>query len=661
MSSDTGAAAPTGSPHRKDIDGLRFFAIVPVVLYHAIGDFIPSGFVGVDVFFAISGYLIGGIIYRESSAGRFRFANFYARRVRRILPALLAVIVFTVLAGLVLLDTEAMSLLAGSAQWTVLGISNVLFFNHIDYFSPDASGNPLLMTWSLGIEEQFYIFFPFVLLALRALRRRYHLLGLLVLVGLSLAVSIYLAAVYPLAGFYLLPARAWELGAGAALAIVHTEIPRERRWATTSDPLAAAGLAMILASCWLFSDKTPFPGYAALLPVTGALLLLHTADSRINRHLLTARIFTRIGLISYSWYLWHWPLMAFVRVSANGSPTIAAMLVVAALSLALAYASWRFVEQPFRHGKLPPPSILLRYGAVAAALLVALQWLKHEGTFPAWRLSPQVQQIERGQYESMAAQDCMAGFGTTGLPGGPPCAPPGATVALLGDSHAMHLSPGLRHHVEARGAKLLQLTKASCPPFLGYSHKDGLSPDNLAECAQFQQRAVDRIVRDSSIRTVVLAAYLAGSSTGASFRIERQGFVPVATETAVGRGTAALAATLHRAGKHVVLVLDAPKYDRHIYQTMMTSAIPLRRDLGRLTSSNNPPEPDIDATRTMRAIMARSVRDIPGVTVIDLADQFCATGRCEYSGNGVPWYVDAQHLSIAGSRRIDWGEVPVGP
>ena len=659
MSAETRAAASSGLPHRKDIDGLRFFAIVPVVLYHAVGDYIPSGFIGVDVFFAISGYLIGGIIYRQSSANEFSFLNFYARRVRRIFPAILVVIIATVLAGLFLLDTEGMSLLAGSAQWTALGISNVFFFRYIDYFSPDASVNPLLMTWSLGIEEQFYIFFPIILLALRSLRRRYLLISLLVLIALSFAVSIFCAIAYPLAGFYLLPARAWEMGAGAALAVVHAEVPRERRCGSASDGLAAAGLAMVLVSCWLFSESTPFPGYAALLPVMGTILLLHTADSRINRGFLTARIFTGIGLVSYSWYLWHWPLMAFVQMSANGAPTLASMLLVAAFSLGLACVSWRFVEQPFRRGKLPPASVLWRFAAVTACLLLALQWIKHERAFNEYRLSPQARQIERVQQMSMQGEACMATFGDTALPDGPICAPPGATVALLGDSHATHLRFGLKHYVETRGSLLLEVTKASCAPLLGYSRQDDLSPNSLAECAEFQARAVDRIVRDPAIRTVVLASYLDRSDARSSYRINGKQFIPVSAEVGYGEGTRAMVSTLHKAGKHVVLVLDVPKYDRNIPQTMLTEAIPWRQRLGSLTSSSREPRSDIAATKSIRDIMKRSVRGIPDVTIIDLKDQLCEGVECRYSKDGVPLYIDDHHLSIIGSRRVQWGEFPL--
>lgn len=645
-------------PYRKDIDGLRFFAIVPVVLYHAIGEYIPSGFVGVDIFFAISGFLIGGIIYRESSSGSFSFLNFYARRARRILPALLAVIIITSVVGFLLLSTEEMMLLAGSGQWTVLGISNVFFFKHIDYFSPDASINPLLMTWSLGIEEQFYILFPVLLLALRPLRPRHHLLGLLAFVALSLVVSIYCAAVYPLSGFYLLPARAWEMGAGAALAIVHARTSRERRWGTASDSLALAGLAMIIASWWLFSERTPFPGYAALLPIGGTLLLLHTADSRINAGFLSGRLFTGIGLVSYSWYLWHWPLMAYVRASAQGTPKAVAMLLVAFVSLVFALASYRFVEQPFRHGKLPAKGTLVRYGATVALVLVALQWIKHEDAYATMRLSQQALEVERVQAESFNIANCMAGFGETELPAGDECNPSGATVALFGDSHAMHLRIGLREHVESQGLKLLQITKASCPPLLGFSHRDKLSPYNLAECARFQARAVDRIKRDPAIRTVVMAAYLGRPGGQSEFAIDGDRYLPVPAEIAFSRGTRAMAMSFQRAGKHVVVVLDVPKYDQNIYKRVLSRSIPLRHALGQWTSREVQPHSDLAATATMRATLARAVGDIPGVTVIDLAEQFCSP-RCHYSAHGVSLYVDAQHLSSAGSRAIRWTGLPI--
>ena len=654
MTAPGAATVPVALPHRKDIDGLRFFAIVPVVLFHAVGSYIPSGFVGVDIFFVISGYLIGGIIYKEAGLGKFSFLNFYARRARRILPALFVVIAFTILGGLLLLDYEEMSLLAGSAQWTLVGAPNIFFFRFIDYFSPIASDNPLLMTWSLGIEEQFYVLFPFILLSFRFFDRRHHVAALMLLNAMSLATAIYLAQAYPLAGFYLLPARAWELGVGAALAMVHLQVPLANRWRSGSDGLAALGLAMVVASWWLFSEETPFPGYAALVPVIGTALLLHTSESWTNRTVLTAPIFVGVGLISYSWYLWHWPLMAFVRLSANGSPTLLAMLTMALASLLLAYASWRWLEQPMRKATLPAGRALIGYAIVLVGLLGVLQLIKYERYLGVSRLPSQVHRIERSADNSIT---CMTGFGESGLPDEPGCAPQGATVALFGDSHATHLQHGLQNHVEAQGARLLQLMKSSCPPLLGFTHKDKLAPDNLAECAAFQDKAVARIVGDPDIRTVVLGWYLSERNSGSSFRITANGYDRVPAEVSHARGMRDMVLKLTGAGKHVVVVLGAPRYDTHIFDYMISAAIPLRRELGELTADGK--GPTVVSTAFIRDAVRRSIGDLPDVTVIDLEAQFCKNNRCVYSANGLPLYSDKSHLSIVGSQRIRWGQFPI--
>lgn len=649
-------AAPTLAPlpHRKDIDGLRFFAIVPVVLFHALGDYIPSGFVGVDIFFVISGYLIGGIIYKEASLGKFSFLNFYARRARRILPALFLVIACTILGGLLLLDMEEMRLLAASAQWTLLGAPNIFFFRSIDYFSPNASSNPLLMAWSLGIEEQFYLLFPLVLLSFRFVARRHHFPALMLLNLLSFAAAIYLARAYPLAGFYLLPARAWELGLGAALAMVHLQVAPQDRWRAGSDGLATLGLAMIVASCWLFSEDTPFPGYAALVPVVGTALLLHTADSRINRSVLTAPIFVGIGLVSYSWYLWHWPLMAFVRLSANGLPTPIALLAIALASLLLAYASWRWLEQPMRKAVLPARRALFGYAIALAVVLGVLQVIKFERYFPLSRLPEQVRQIEK---VADKGPRCMNAFGDSELSHHPACAPPGATVALFGDSHANHLRLGLRRHVEAQGAQLLQVTKSSCPPLLGFTHKNKLSPNNMVECASFQEKAVKRIVDDPNIRTVVLGWYLSEKHSGSSHVITPEGFDWVPAEVAQTRGIRGMILKLQKAGKHVVVVLDTPRYDMNIFDWTISAAIPLRHQLGALVTADRGPR--IVSTRSISNAVKRSISDIPDMTVIDLEDQFCDRKRCVYKADGLPLYVDRHHLSAFGSQRIRWGNFPI--
>ncbi|MFM7347934.1 MAG: acyltransferase family protein [Erythrobacter sp.] len=362
--------------YRRDIDGLRAVAVFPVVLYHAGVPGFPGGFVGVDVFFVISGYLITAILAREIAEGRFSLAGFYERRARRILPPLAVVLAATLLVGWHLLMPEELLRLGRATFATVLFASNVSAARSLDYFAPAAEFEPLLHTWSLAVEEQFYLIFPLLLMGLAwAGWSRRALAVVAGLSALSLAAAAALIDARPLWVFYLIVFRVWELGAGAMLALTRPAPPHAR---LLREGLGLAGLLAILAPVALYSAATPFPGFAALPPVLGATLLIwiggEGGGSRASR-LLALRPLVGIGLVSYSLYLWHWPILAFVRVFEGWvriSNATAAGAVAA--SLAAAWLSWRFMERPFRMRPPDGPSrtTVFALSAVVFGLLGAL-------------------------------------------------------------------------------------------------------------------------------------------------------------------------------------------------------------------------------------------------------------------------------------------------
>ncbi len=361
--------------YRPDIDGLRAIAVTAVILFHAHLFPFASGYVGVDIFFVISGYLIGGIILREVRSGRFSFAMFYARRARRILPALFTVVLTTCLAGWFLFSPLQFRGVGATATSALLGVSNISFFRFRDYFGPDARLHPLLMTWSLGVEEQFYLLFPFLVFAIGRWARGRTLAVLAVTSLLSFIASTWCTYTHPAAAFYLLPFRAWELGVGVILA--STELTRGTGHGTTPplpstkirQILGFSGLALLAVAIFAFNEATPFPGFVAVLPVLGTAALISARSSWVNRAVLSSRPMVLIGAVSYSWYLWHWPLMSYVRNVAFDEPAPPVMIITAAVSFCLAVLSWRFVEQPFRHGRIRVRPVLSGY---AAALTVAL-------------------------------------------------------------------------------------------------------------------------------------------------------------------------------------------------------------------------------------------------------------------------------------------------
>jgi peptidoglycan/LPS O-acetylase OafA/YrhL len=316
------AAITIDSPERQyrlDIDGLRSIAILSVVLFHAGISRFSGGFTGVDIFFVISGYLIGGHIFSEIHSNTFSFLRFYQRRAKRILPAFYLVLAFILLAALVLMSPYEAHQVGYNAIAATLSGTNILLWKINGYFDTTTRVNPLLMTWSLGVEEQFYAVIPVLMIVLARIRKNWMLPTVLCACLVSLLISQLELASHARFVFYMLPARAWELGAGVALAVF--ELSRKRITLTKQTILivSLSGLTLMLVPVFLLSEHTPFPGVAALPSVLGTVLLLATPASWINRRLLSMAPFVFIGRVSYSWYLWHWPMLALMRLLHAGS------------------------------------------------------------------------------------------------------------------------------------------------------------------------------------------------------------------------------------------------------------------------------------------------------------------------------------------------------
>ncbi|WP_454883795.1 acyltransferase family protein [Sphingomonas oryzagri] len=354
--------------YRADIDGLRAIAILAVILYHIGLPYFRGGFVGVDIFFVISGYLIGGIVHREIAARQFSFAAFYVRRAKRILPALLVMILIVVTLTAALFPSMVRSLAPSQAS-ALVGVSNLHFWFLTHYSDMDWHADPLVMTWSLGVEEQFYLLLPPLMLLLHRFLPGSMLFTVALLSAGSLGISVLLTALMPTAAFYLLPGRAWELGAGVLSALWKERHPA-RFGAITAHGLGFAGVVAIALAIAAFDDDTPFPGIAAALPVLGTVALILAEGGLVGTTVLASPPARLIGMLSYSWYLWHWPFIAFARFSAGGEPASPILIGIAASSFVIAFLSWRFVETPFRKpSRLSNRMLLLRY---AAAILVCL-------------------------------------------------------------------------------------------------------------------------------------------------------------------------------------------------------------------------------------------------------------------------------------------------
>ena len=389
--------------YRREIDGLRAVAVLPVLLYHAGFGLFSGGFVGVDVFFVISGYLITTLIVLEKQAGRFSILTFYERRARRILPALLLVIVVSTPLAIAVMLPSDLRVFSESVIATLLFVPNVFFWSQGGYFAGPNELVPLLHTWSLGVEEQYYLFFPlFILLAWRWIGLR-AIAVLIALVALgSLGLADWWSKAHPTANFYLLPTRAWELLVGSLLAVYLVKRPQPV--GRVGNIAAVIGLLLVFYAIFTFDEATPFPSLWAAIPVGGtALIILFCTPKTWVYRILSLPLVVGLGLISYSTYLWHQPLLAFARIRFGElSPVV--LLGLLLLSILLAWASWRYVERPFRNRKMFSRGQIFGMSLGASAVLAAFAGYVvvengFSGRYPDWQQQLVAQtRAERGAY-----------------------------------------------------------------------------------------------------------------------------------------------------------------------------------------------------------------------------------------------------------------------
>lgn len=339
--------------YRPEIDGLRTVAVIPVILFHAGFSTFSGGFVGVDVFFVISGYLITTIILSEMEQGTFSIANFYERRARRIVPALFLIMLISMLFAWFWLLPSDMKDFSQSLVAVSLFSSNILFWLETDYYAADSELTPLLHTWSLAIEEQYYLLFPLFLMLMWRFRKRWIFGSFLLIAGISLTTAQWGAQHKPTATFYLLPTRGWELAIGAGIAfcfLYRTEAMRRLLSHKLLDEiLAAIGLLMIGYAIFAYDKNTPFPSSYALVPTIGAMLIIVFSSSRtMVGKLLSTKPMVAVGLISYSAYLWHQPMFAFIRYMSFPEPSVLIFLGLIIFTFLFSFLSWKFIEKPFR-------------------------------------------------------------------------------------------------------------------------------------------------------------------------------------------------------------------------------------------------------------------------------------------------------------------------
>ena len=452
--------------HRREIDGLRAVAVLPVILFHAGFQMFSGGFVGVDIFFVISGYLITSILIEELAAGKLSILRFYERRARRILPALFTVMAACIPFAWFMMLPNRFKDFSESLIAVVFFGSNILFWRESGYFEPAVDLKPLLHTWSLAVEEQFYLLFPLLLLVLWRFGRTTSVGVIVTIAVVSLLISEVGWRYAQTANFYLAPSRAWELLAGSICAFVLTG--RAQR---TSNLLSLVGLALILGSVFVYDERTPFPSLYALAPVGGTVLIvLFAGNGTWVARLLSTPILVGIGLISYSAYLWHQPIFAFARIGGVDPGDGLVMGGLALASFGLAWVTWAFVEQPFRNRArplLPARRQVFAASAAVGLVFVGIGIAGHLTDGFAGRLTATERAVLR--YADYPAdvpyrkRSCMLML-DQGVGDVDPNCWRGARQLLIGDSHAAGFAAGLRDHPE-----IGVLTAASCPPVMDFA------------------------------------------------------------------------------------------------------------------------------------------------------------------------------------------------
>ena len=611
--------------YRRDIDGLRAIAVLSVVAFHFSEHVMPGGYLGVDVFFVLSGYLITGIIVREAGEGRFSIARFYERRVRRIAPALLLVLsATTAIAALMLLPLDlegyGKSLIASLAF-----VANIYFWRDGNYFAQGAETKPLLHIWSLGVEEQFYIFFPLLVLLL-ARRQGWLFACIVVAVVGSLLLNIWLLrSGYASIAFYLLPSRAWELGAGALLVFAGPpKLPR-----ALAETLMVTAYALLFAAIFFAPLWVPHPLPTALPAVaaTALLIWLGNGEDQLSASMpLRIAPMVGIGMISYSLYLWHWPLIVFANyyfVEGYGVGIVAVLLVA---MFACAWASWRFVERPFRRKDYPLRRLYTVTGLWALALALAgggLVWAKG---LPD-RLSPEIATINAaiGSHYRCPISLTIAYEGVRGCWFGEG-EPADADLLLLGNSHAQMYAPILRDGARRSGRELLMIPANGCAPLVGVNIRPGCIPVAGAN--------IEAAARHPAATTVVIA-FVWGV---AEDLVDADGRAQGDPQGALIAGLDATIARLTDAGKQVVIVgpIATPEYE-------------LPSELGRsMAFSRAFEKPLAVSEQAFLGGAARYLQHYRNRSDIELIEPHriqCDGGSCRYLLDGTSLFADKTHLS----------------
>lgn len=640
--------------YRADIDGLRGIAVLAVVIYHAYPARLQGGFTGVDVFFVISGYLITRLILLDIDSGTFSVGSFYVRRIRRIFPALVTLLVVSLLFGGVILWSDEFKNLAKHSFASALFVANFALRSEAGYFDSEAIAKPLHHLWSLGVEEQFYIFWPLIICGLARLRAR--LLAMtIVLLFASLAEGLYRLKVDPVGAFYLPQSRAWELLAGSALAI------REMRsWGTRTndkfarlvgvlfakarpvanffrgDFLGILGMALLLGGFFVIESGNQFPGLWAGIPVVGALLVIGVGEeSVVGRTVLRRQLLVRLGRVSYPLYLWHWPLLSFSEILKGQRPTRYEIFAILIVALLLAILTYRIIEQPFRFGRFKRSSTRTLLVSMSIAGLVSAVFYASTPSRPlaAYEQDPAMRDrcLSRLSLQDSRIRYCKIEGDSY------------PEIAVIGDSHAAAIFEGLKS----------QLVPAAIPSVVmigGRLFVDTLVYDSPSEklFAEGGVIATRFVASDPRIRTVII------STRGPIYMNERwmrmfpdgRPILPGEEADAMREALRSVLGLLSQERKKVFFIIENPTLDFDPHRCLRSRF--LLWDLERSCSIS---KGDYLAEHSAyRGVVAQVLREFPNVTAFDPSEYICSDKTCSAKIANEVLYDDRDHLSVAGAR-----------
>jgi peptidoglycan/LPS O-acetylase OafA/YrhL len=665
--------------YRKEIDGLRAVAVIPVIFFHAGLGLFSGGYVGVDVFFVISGYLITTIILSEMEQETFSLINFYERRARRIIPALFFVMLVSTVFSWFWLNPSHMKDFSQSLAAVSLFSSNILFWQETGYWGVENELKPLLHTWSLAVEEQYYVLFPLFLILMWRFRKRWILSSFLLIAFISLLQSQWASVNSPSANFFLLATRGWELAIGASIAfyfiyrknVIHSMLSQK----TVVELLSLLGIGLIGYAVFAFDENTPFPSVYALVPTIGtALVIVFASNDTFVAKLLGSKIPVGIGLISYSAYLWHQPLLALARHRSLHEPTTLLLTALSITSLFLAFISWKYIEAPFRKRGIFSRKQIFSFTAIGSTFFIIFGLVGNYTNGYKFRINNRFAEIvDNAKKDSFSKKLCVH---NTEVPfqDSDFCvlvANDEKYAILYGDSHAQALMLEAKKAFSKTNYGLLFAATSACPPVKNVYRADKASKQ---ACYEQNKKIYNYIVSNPQIKYVILSARWTLGMEGTRFN-NKEGGVELGTKPHLDIVEAGSTYRYHNdydhqdkiaqaytksiqellnAGKKVILIYPVPEAGWNVPDYLSRYYL-INRD-SVFNESTASTSHEVFKERNKRTIDALD-QILPNKNLLRIHPEkmFCdkdISGRCITQKDGVILYRDDDHLSDGGARLL---------